>query len=96
MDEGYLAVIAAALGDQRERARWCSWLEELDEPFLYGAQWFWRAAVAAMLDERDRAVSMLHRALADGLPVELFLHTDPHLMRLRGHPAFDALLRPRG
>ena len=96
IDEGYLAVIAATLGHQQETVRWCSWLEELDEPFLYGAQWFWRAAVAAMLDERDRAVNMLHRALADGLPNELFLHTDPHLMRLRGHPSFDAVLRPRG
>lgn len=96
IDEGYLAVIATSLGDQEEAGRWCSWLEELDEPFLYGAHWFWGAAAAALLDQKDRAVGMLHRALGDGLPLELFLHTDPHLLRLRGHPSFEALLRPRG
>jgi plasmid stabilization system protein ParE len=96
LDEGYLAVIAARTGDARETERWCAWLEELDGPFLYGAQWFWRAAVAAVLDEGDRAVTMLRRAFSDGLPLEMFLHTDPHLLRLRGQPSFDALMRPRG
>lgn len=96
LDEGYLAVMAAQEGDDRETGRWCRWLEELEGPFLYGAQWFWRAAVAVMQNEKDRAVIMLRRAFADGLPFEMFLHTDPHLLQLRGLPAFDSLMRPRG
>lgn len=96
LDEGYLAAIAVREGDEAAATRWSRYLEDLDRPFLYGAQWLWLAAVAALRQEPDRAVTMLRRAFADGLPFELFLHTDPHLMRLRGHPPFDALMRPRG
>ena len=96
LDGGYLAVIAVRQGDEASRARWTRWLQELDRPFLYGADWLWLAAVAAEEEDRDRAVTLLRRAFADGLPHEAFLHTDPHLRRLRGHPPFDALMRPRG
>lgn len=96
LDQGYLAVIAAGRGDRQEADRWCRKLEALDGPFLYGAQWFWLAAVAALHGDPDGAVSLLRRAFADGLPHELFIHTDPHLRRLRGHQGFDALMRPRG
>jgi hypothetical protein len=96
LDAGYLAVIAAREGDTVQCQYWCSRLEELDGRFLYGAQWFWLAAVAAVRGEPDRAVVMLGRAFADGLPMELFLHSDPHLNRLRGHARFEALMRPRG
>jgi hypothetical protein len=70
-------------------------MESLEHPFLYGAQWFWLAAVAAERDEPDRVVRLLRRAFAEGLPHESFIHTDPHLARLRGHESFDALMRPR-
>lgn len=96
LDEGMLAVIAARQGDDASLDRWCVVLEGLDAPFLYGAHWFWLAAVAAVRDDVDRAVRMLRRAFADGLPLEMFVHTDPHLARLRGGERFDALLRPRG
>ena len=95
LDVGYLAVIAALEQNAGEVARWCSALEELDGPFLYGAQWFWLAAVAAVQDDRERAVRLLRRAFADGLPMEMFVHTDPHLARIRGYAPFDALMRPR-
>jgi DNA-binding SARP family transcriptional activator len=95
LDAGYLAVIAARAGDTAEASRWCGRLEKLDGPFLYGAPWLWLAAVAAVRDQRDRAVSMLRQAFAGGLPHDLFVHTDPHLLRLRGHAPLDALLCPR-
>jgi hypothetical protein len=96
LDEGYLAVIAAREGNERETDRWCAHLEELRGPFLFGAQWFWLAAVAAVREEPDRAVAFLRRAFAQGLPMEPFLHTDPHLLLLRDQPGFQALMRPRG
>jgi len=96
LDEGYPAASAVRQGDEASARRWSQYLEDLDRPFLYGAQWLWLAAVAALRQEPDGAVTMLRRAFADGLPFELFLHTDPHLQRLRGHPPFDALMRPRG
>ena len=96
LDAGYLAVIAVRSGSRDEVERLRRHLEELDAPFLYGAPWFWRACIAALDDDADRAVSLLRRAFAEGLPHELFLHTDPHLLRLRGHAGFDSLMRPRG
>lgn len=96
LDQGYLAVIAARRGDNAGATRWSEWLRDLDRPFLYGAHWFWLAVVAAARDDRDRAVTMLGRAFADGLPFEMFIHTEPHLLALRGHARFDALMRPKG
>lgn len=94
LDAGYLAVIAARGEDVEETQRWCHHLETLDLPFLYGAQWFWLAAVAAVRDESEAAVHLLRRAFAEGLPVEGFIHTDPHLSRLSGFEPFDDLMRP--
>ncbi len=96
LDAGYLALIAARRGRTEEAEGWCARLRSLDGPFLYGAQWFWLAAAAAVADRAEEAVALLRRAFAEGLPHELFVHSDPHLLRLRGNPAFDALLRPRG
>ncbi|HEX6307519.1 MAG TPA: BTAD domain-containing putative transcriptional regulator [Longimicrobiales bacterium] len=96
LDEGFLAAIAAHRNDVAAIQRWCELLEALEGPFLYGAQWFWLAAVAAVRDDTDRAIRMVRRAFADGLPMEMFVHTDPHLARLRGDERFDAIMRPRG
>jgi len=67
-----------------------------DGRFLYGAQWYWLAVVAAIRNDAERAVRMLRIAFADGLPMESFVHADPHFVALQGHPQMDALLRPRG
>jgi hypothetical protein len=94
LDEGYLAVIAERTGDQAAADRWCRTLEEMDRPFLFGSQWLWLAAVAAVRNEQDRAVTLLRRAFAGGLPREMCLHTEPHLTLLRGYEPFDTLLEP--
>jgi DNA-binding SARP family transcriptional activator len=96
LDEGVLAVIAARTGDADALAQWCEQLEGLEGPFLYGAQWYWLAGVAALQGDADRAVRMLRRAFADGLPMEMFIHADPHLAGLSGDERFNALMRPRG
>jgi DNA-binding SARP family transcriptional activator len=96
LDEGFLAAIAAATGDETQLERWCTVLEDLEGPFMYGAQWYWLAVVAAIRNDNDRAVRMLRRAFADGLPMENYVHTDPHLARIAGDERFDAIMRPRG
>lgn len=54
--------------------------------------------VADLSDDGDgnAAVEHLRRAFAGGLPMELSVHQDPHLLRLRGTVALEALLQPRG
>lgn len=96
LDEGYLAVIAARRGDHAAKEHRVEQLRTAGGPFLYGAHRFWLAAVAAVEDAPERAVGLLRQAFAEGLPHERFLHTDPHLARLRGTQRFDQLLRPRG
>lgn len=96
VDTGYLAVIAAHQGDDDEAERRAEGLRSLDLPFGFGAAWFWLAALAAVRGEARRACSYLRRAFSEGLPHEMFLHTDPHLALLRGDPVFEALMRPRG
>lgn len=95
LDEGYLAVIAARRGRMDAVEHWRGRLEAMQRPFLFGSSSLWLAAVAAVLGEPERAVSLLRRAFADGLPREMFLHTDPHLALLRGYQPFDSLVRPR-
>lgn len=96
LDEGYLAALEVHRGDARAADQWCRVLSALRRPFLYGGQWFWLAAVAALRGDRDQAVAQLRRAFAAGMPMEIALHQDPHLQRLRGYEPFDALMRPRG
>lgn len=96
LDEGYLAVLAVRRGDALAADRWCRVLAEMRRPFLYGGQWFWLAAVAALRGDREQAVAQLRRAFAAGMPMEIGLHQDPHLVGLRGFEPFDTLMRPKG
>jgi DNA-binding SARP family transcriptional activator len=96
MDHGYLALLAARRGDDDAVADYRRSLSEASGPFLFGTHWYWLACLDAVAGEPDRAVARLRRALAEGLPHELFLHADPHLLHLRGHARYEAIMRPRG
>ena len=96
LDQGYLALIADRLGDSEEAERWHHYLQDLDEPFLYGAKWLWLAALSARAGDLDRGVSYLRRAFIDGLPFSVSLHTTPDLEPLRGHPGFKGVMAAKG
>jgi DNA-binding SARP family transcriptional activator len=96
MDHGYLALLAARRGDDDEVAVLRRSLGEASGPFLFGTHWYWLACLDAVTGDHDRAAARLRRALAEGLPHEMFLHADPHLHDLRGHARYEAMMRPRG
>jgi DNA-binding SARP family transcriptional activator len=96
LDEGYLALIAARLGDTEAADRWHAYLQDLDEPFLYGGKWLSLAALSALAGELDRGVSQLRRALIHGLPFNLSLHTNPDLDPLGEHPGFRGVMAAKG
>ena len=79
-------------------------LGEIDNPnLLFGQPTLWRAKIAALLGDRERAVSLLRAAISQGLmPLDLaqglgyamWLHSDIDFESLRSYPQFQSLIRP--
>lgn len=95
LDEGYLAAIAWHRGDEAETDRWRRCLRGMDRRFMYGADRLWLGILTLLDGDEAGAVSEIRRALSEGLPFGLHLHSDPNLARLRENPRFRALVRPR-
>jgi hypothetical protein len=55
-----------------------------------------QARIAALLGERERAVTLLRRALDQGQRGNLFLHLDPDFESLLDYPPYRELIRPKG
>jgi tetratricopeptide (TPR) repeat protein/TolB-like protein len=104
--QGHLGAIAARRGERSEALRISGWLEHLDRPYLYGYGTLWRARIAALLGERERALTLLHTAFGEGLkhvgtftndaPARTFgpwLHRDPDFESVRDSPEFQRLMR---
>ncbi len=83
---GLLAVAAARSGDSAVARRMDAALAQASSPYLHGHHLFWRARLAAVQGDRDRAVQLLRDALTQGQPMatpwDLFLHRDPDLRGL--------------
>jgi len=95
--EGMVGVLAARRGDhataqQVERA-----LATRTGAFLAGRTTAYRAAIVAILGDPDRALALLREAISEGAyPVSGALYSDPAFASLRGLPAFEELVRPKG
>jgi DNA-binding SARP family transcriptional activator len=94
-----LGFVAAALGEREEARRVDSMLAVPDSSwnaFDAALRVFHRAQIAALLGERERALALLQRAAAMGVPVPLdSVHIAREFLSLRGHAAFDDLTRLR-
>ena len=93
---GRLAVFAARRGDREAAASGDRELQRLSRPYLFGRETLWRARVAALLGDRDRALRLLVRAFSEGHAYGPELHADPDLEPLRSHEGFRRVLRPKG
>jgi len=102
---GHVGVLSARLGDVQEAARIEEELRLLDRRFLWGNNTYWRAAIASVLGERDRATALLADALSAGLMWYRFasnldypkwdFHVDPDFESLRGYEPFEELIGPQ-
>ena len=92
---GRLGTLAARRGDTAGVRAAAEWLTSFDSPYLFGAPDVWRARIAAALGDHDRAVALLSTAL-EKANYGSWVHTDPDLLLLRGHPGYEALLEPKG
>jgi DNA-binding SARP family transcriptional activator len=94
---GYLGVLNARLGNTQQALRIDEELRTLNPPYSFGWPSYWRARIAAVRGERDRAVDLLNDAIAKGhFYTGRLYHTDKDLESLRGHAALEQLLQPKG
>jgi hypothetical protein len=90
-------VIAAHLGDRVRAKQAEDQLPSIGE-FDYGNSDYLRARIAASLGERERALSLLAKAAADGVNLQSatnIFRYDWALLGLRDDPAFQQLIKPK-
>ena len=92
---GILGTLAAGRGERDEALRISEELAGLDRPYLRGDNTYWRAGIAALLDEKEQAVSLLRQAHEEGQALSR-IHGDTDFEPLRGYPPFEELMRPKG
>jgi len=100
---GGLGASEARLGHTVAAEAVAARLAALNPPYSYGRSPYWRARIAAVLGQKERAVALLREAVAQGIgctahygePIE-DCHRDMDFESLRGYAPFDELLRPKG
>ena len=102
--QGLLGVVAAHRGQRRESERIDSLLAAVPPLYQHGVPSYWRAAIAAQLGDRQKAVALLFEASEQGFVDEVrasrrmigpFLHSDLYFESLRDYSPFRELLRPK-
>jgi hypothetical protein len=66
-----------------------------DVYLLRGRSTRWRARIAAVLGDPDRAIRLLQLARAQGMPIGFELHAEMDFESLLDHPAFRKMSEPR-
>jgi serine/threonine-protein kinase len=92
---GFVGVLAARRGDRAAALAADRALATLHGPYVHGRHTYWRARIAALLGERERALALLREALQEGQMYPA-LHGAADLAPLRDLPAFQELIRPKG
>jgi tetratricopeptide (TPR) repeat protein/predicted Ser/Thr protein kinase len=94
---GTLAAIAARRGEPEEALRLLGEPPEGSAPWVAAGHTLWRARIAALLGEQQRAVDLLQAAVAEGalvVPAQAHYHMD--FEPLRDYPPFQEFVRPKG
>jgi tetratricopeptide (TPR) repeat protein/TolB-like protein len=102
---GYWGVARAREGNRAEALRISGQIVAFVRPYpLFGQPTLWRARIAAVLGERDEAVSLVREAITQGLlPLDvaqgfgyaMLLHCDTDFGELRDYPPFKAIVVAR-
>jgi tetratricopeptide (TPR) repeat protein len=92
--QGYLALVAARQGRRGDAVAAAERLAKVNEPYIFGRATLWRARVAAQLGDRDAAVSLFRRSLAEGSAFGIGIHRDIDLEPLRDVPSFREFITP--
>jgi hypothetical protein len=68
-------------------------LENLNRPYLHGEHLIWRARIAALSGDQERAVMLLREAFAQGADYGITWHQDPDLESLRDYGSYKELMK---
>lgn len=93
---GQLAAVYARLGRGAEATPIDERFAALDSLNTNGYRTYWRARIAAVSGDADRAVALLHQAFNRGYEYNIFLHRNIDFESLRDHPGFEEFMRPKG
>ncbi len=95
-----LALVLARQGDREKALRISRVLAERERsatrPEDQAVVVYWRAMIAAALDERERAIALLREAVAGNSYLQQELHAQSGFESLWGYPQFQELIRPKG
>jgi tetratricopeptide (TPR) repeat protein len=94
--KGRLGALAARRGDRSKAIQTAKELQQLKKPYLIGRQMTESACIVALLGEKDRAVSLLREAVAQGSGGYPVYNHVMDLESLRGYSPFEALIKPKG
>jgi serine/threonine protein kinase/tetratricopeptide (TPR) repeat protein len=94
--QGYLGTLAARRGDREGAMKISNELATIDRRFLFGSHTYWRACIASLLGEKERAVALLRESFSQGRGYRVGLHRDINLEPLWDYQPFKELLRPKG
>jgi DNA-binding SARP family transcriptional activator len=95
-NQGLLGILRAKQGDRPEVERISEFLATLDPAASNGQNQVWQARIAAQLGEKEKAVELLEQAMEEEWWLGDNLHRDVFMKPLRGYPAFEEFLRPKG
>ena len=94
--KGFLGVLAARKGNLKEARKISDELKKIGRPYLFGGHTYWRACIASLLGEKQRAVELLRESFAQGNPYGIYLHQDFDFEPIKDYPPFKELMRPKG
>jgi len=92
---GYLGVIAARMGDKEKADKYAEELRHLSGRYLFGRHTFWRARIAALLNESEKAVNLLNESFAQGNRFGIYIHQTIDFETLHEYEPYLEVLRPK-
>jgi serine/threonine protein kinase len=90
----YLGRTAARLGNRKEAMKISDSLNNLQQPYLFGGHTYCRASIAAILGEKEQAISLLKESFRQGHDYQLHIDFDFEL--LKDYLPFVELMKPKG
>ena len=92
---GHLGATAARLHDTLTANRMASELENRKFPYASGSNTYWRAVIAASMEDKELAVSLLKRAFEQGYDIGFAAHRQEEFRSMRDYAPFKDLVQPK-